>query len=154
MDKQGELIAALTGGAPANKFPIAKLVLGTDPAANVEISETVPAAKAWELIAFTVVLVQGATQTPLPSLVIDDGTTAYLTVPGASAALNASVTSRFTWAQGQPLTGGAALTINTAPLPPGVRLILPAGYRIKTSTSGIGANSNYGAPTLSIIEYA
>jgi hypothetical protein len=56
---------------------IIKPVTGTDPAANAEISETVPAGKWWQLLAVSVVLVQGITQTPQPMLTLDDGTNVF-----------------------------------------------------------------------------
>lgn len=122
------------------------LKTGTDPAANTEISETVPAGETWRLRAVTVSLAQGATQTPQPSLIIDNGTTTVYQGLGASSAQNASVTCQYTWAPGLTLTAGAANTVANAPLPDD--LLLPAGWRIRTSTAGIGANSNYGAPTI------
>jgi len=63
-----------------------KRIAGTDVAANTEFSETVPAGKAWGLLAVHVVLVQGATQTPQPILVLDDGTTDFFRGFGSSAA--------------------------------------------------------------------
>jgi len=130
-------------------------VNGTDVAANTEISETVPAGKHWELIAVSVALVQGATQTPQPILVLDDGTDVVFESFGSSAAQAASTTCRYTWAPGNPLTGliGTGTNVHSvAPLPAGLRL--PPGYRIRTVTLGIGANSNYGVPSLLVVEWA
>lgn len=129
-------------------------VAGTDPAANTEISETVPAGKFYKLVSVSVALVQGATQTPQPILVIDDGTNVVYESFGSSAAQAVSTTCRYTWAVGLPLTGQVGATTNvhsTAPLPED--LLLPAGYRIRTSTIGIGANSDYGVPSLLIVEF-
>lgn len=132
-----------------------RLVTGADPAAGAEgISEAVPAGKWWELIAVSVSLVQGLTQTPQPVLVIDDGTTTLAEFFGASAAQAASTTCRYTWGADLPLgaiVGAGANGRATAPLPGG--LVLPSGYRVRTSTLGIGANSNYGVPTLYVVEY-
>lgn len=129
-----------------------KQINGADPAANAEFSESIPAGKIWELLAVSVSLVQGATQTPQPTLIIDDGADVVFQGYGASSAQNASVTARYTWAKDLPLGAAGALTIVTAPLPSG--LFLPAGWRIRTSTIGIGANTNYGAPSLYVVEYA
>jgi hypothetical protein len=128
-------------------------VLGTNPAANAELAETVPAGSRWKLLAVSVALVQGATQTPQPILVIDDGTNVIFEGFGSSAAQAVSTTCRYTWAPGLTLTAQIGATTNvhsTASLPEG--LILPAGYRIRTVTVGIGANSDYGAPTLLVDE--
>lgn len=132
----------------------AQQVNGTNPAANTEISETVPAGKSWLLIAVSVSLVQGATQTPQPILQIDDGTDVIYESFGSSAAQASSTTCRYTWAPGLDLTGQIGATTNvhsTASLPEG--LLLPAGYRIKTVTLGIGANTDYAAPSLFYVEY-
>lgn len=129
---------------------VRKVVTGSDPAANTEFSQTVPTGKYWQLYAVTVSLAQGATQTPQPTLIIDDGTTTLYQSFGGSSAQNASVTAQYTWAPGLSLTAGGAATVITAPLP--ADLELPAGYRIRSSTTGIGANSNYGAPAFFVVE--
>lgn len=127
---------------------------GTDQAANTEFSETVPASKWWELLSVTVVLVQGATQTPQPILTIDDGTTVLFEAFGSTAVQASATTCRYTWSPGGAASGqvgSGAGVHSTAPLPGG--LILPAGYRIRSNTIGIGANSDYGAPSLYVVEY-
>lgn len=113
---------------------------------------TVPVGKAWLVISFAVTLVQGITQTPLPTLTLDDGTTVFYRSPGVASAQNASVTTAYEWAPGMPApAAGGANTTAFAPLPAG--LVLPAGYRIKTSTAGIGANSDYGVPIAYVCEF-
>lgn len=142
---QGELQSIVLS---TNKL---RVFTGTDQAANTEVSEAVPAGKTWELLCVTVSLVQGNTQTPQPTLIIDDGTTTLYQSFGASSAQSADTTTQYTWAPGLTLTAGAGATVVTAPLPYG--LVLPAGYRIRTSTGGKGANSNYGAPAIFVLEY-
>jgi hypothetical protein len=127
---------------------------GTDPAANTEIRETVAAGETWLLLSLSVLLVQGATQTPQPILVIDDGTDVVWEGFGCTTAQAVSTTCRYTWGVGLPLTDKVGATTNvhaTAPLPSG--LILPSGYRIRTSTIGLGANSDFGAPSLLYVKY-
>lgn len=129
-------------------------VNGTNPAANTEFSDTVPTGKAWRLIAVSVALVQGITQTPQPLLVLDDGTDVIFEGFGSTTAQAVSTTCRYTWAPGLTLTGLVGATTNvhsTAPLPEG--FILLPGYRIRSSTVGIGANSDYGAPSYYVVEY-
>ena len=131
-----------------------KVVSGADPAANAEVAVTVPTGKAWKLLAVTVALVQGITQTPQPILVIDDGTTTIFEGFGSSAAQAVSTTCRYSWAPDLPLSGqvGSGTGVHaTAPLPSG--LVLPAGARVQTSTLGKGANSDYGVPALYVVEY-
>jgi hypothetical protein len=148
----------MTGPAtilPFNSLALYKEVTGTDVAANTEFSETVPTGKAWLLVAVRVDLVQGITQTPQPILLIDDGTDVIFAGFGSSAAQAVSTTCRYTWAAGLSLTGqiGATTTVHShGALPAG--LLLPAGFRIRSQTLGIGANSNYGAPSLFVAEYA
>lgn len=130
-------------------YPQPSSVAGTNPAANTEIAETVTTGEFWELQAVTVALVQGATQTPQPILIIDDGTNVLYESFGSSAAQGASTTCQYTWAPGHTLSGQVGTGANVhsvAPLPAG--LLLGPGYRIRTSTLGIGANSDYGAPRL------
>lgn len=126
----------------------------TNAAAGVEISHTM-AAGTWELVSVSVSLVQGITQTPQPILVIDDGTDVVFEMFGSSAAQAASTTCRYTWAPGLPLTAQVGATTNvhsTAPLPEG--LILPGGWRVRTSTLGIGANTDYAVAALLVMEVA
>jgi hypothetical protein len=128
-----------------------QVVLGTDVAANTEISETVTAGETWELVAVSVALVQAATQTPLPILIVDDGTSVIFEMFGSTTVQAVNTTTQYTWFPGAPLTGQVGATTNvhsTGPLPPG--LVLKAGSRIRTSTIGIGANSNYGVPSITV----
>ncbi len=130
-------------------------VNGTNPAANAEISEAVPAGKFWHVLSFSVSLAQGITQTPQPFLQIDDGTDIILEIPGSTAAQAVSTTCRYTWAPGLTLTGQIGTTTGVrscAPLPED--LILGPGYRIRTATIGLGANTDYAAGSLFVIEYA
>jgi hypothetical protein len=141
------------GGVPS-ALSVALQFNGTDRAAGVEVSETVPTGKTWQLLAVSVALVQGITQTPQPILVLDDGTDVIGEFFGSSAAQAVSTTCRYTWAPGLTLSGqvgSAAAVHSNAPIPYG--LILPPGYRIRTSTLGIGANSDYGVPSLYVVEY-
>jgi uncharacterized membrane protein YeiH len=152
MNINEQVLAALSHGAGLGKGPTREFYTGTDPAANTEFSDTIPAGEMWHLhiVAFTIV--QGATQTPLPTLIITDaaGEEVYAQ-DGASAAQSASVTSRYFFVPGALITAGAALTRNKAPLAP--NLILPGGFIIKSSTAGKGANTNIGAPRYLITRY-
>lgn len=129
-------------------------VNGTNPNAGAEVAETVPAGQTWQLLAISVLMVQGLTQTPQPILQLDDGTDVVFESLGCSAAQAASTTCRYTWGVSLALSGQIGTTPNIhafAPLPQG--LFLGPGYRILTSTLGIGANSNYGAPSLFYVRY-
>lgn len=140
------------GGLPLpSSLGTFKILTSTDPAANAEFSITL--AKAAWLISVSVALVQGATQTPQPILVIDDGTTTFFEMFGSSAAQAVSTTCRYTWSGDVQLTGQVGATTNVhsmGPLPQ--NLVLPAGYRIRSSTLGLGANSDYGVAAAYVCE--
>jgi hypothetical protein len=122
----------------------------SNPAANTEASITVPAGSTWIILSAHLTVVQGATQTPLPSLqVADSNGTVIGLYPGASAATSASTTSTFDWFDGATLTAGAGATFNTARLPRG--LTVKAGWVISTSTAGKGANTDLSALALHVI---
>lgn len=132
-----------------------KRVAGTDPGANTEVGDVVPAGKTWELLLASIPLVQGATQTPQPILQLTDAADAVIAeIFGSSAVQAVSTTCRYTWGPDLPLSAQIGATTNvrsSAPLPSGI--YLPAGFKIKTATLGIGANSDYGAPSYLVIEY-
>jgi hypothetical protein len=158
MDSREQALAFALGDSTnvGSIAPTLKTIVGTDRAANTEVSETVPTGKLWKLLAVSVQLAQGATQTPLPHLRIKDANGNVLArIPGASSAMAVSTTCRFTWAPGQPLIAPVGATTEvaaTAPLPSG--LLLRANAIIETLTAGIGANSDYGVPSLLVVEYA
>lgn len=127
-------------------------VSAADPAANAEFSFTVPAGETWLLLGVSVQMVQGITQTPWPSLVVDDGTNTLFNAYSGTAAQGGSTTAQHSWGVGNP-AASAGVTPNifsTGPLPAG--LVLPAGYRIRSVTAGLGANSNYGVPRAMVIK--
>jgi hypothetical protein len=137
---------------PSNLAQV-KRVTGAQPAGGAEFTQTVPAGKWWILLSVYVQLTQGATQTPQPILFIDDGVTTLLESIGSTAAQAANTTVAYNWAPGMILTGltgtGANVHAN-APIPDGM-LLLP-GWRIRSSTVGIGANSAYQTPSFYVAE--
>jgi hypothetical protein len=131
-------LLAVTGGVTGLTF--ARTTAGTGP-------------KWWWVQSVCIALVQGATQTPQPILIIDDGTVSVFQGFGSSAAQAVSTTCTYTWAPGLVLTGqiGATTTVNSQ----GALsddLVLPPGYRIRTLTLGLGANSDYGVPSALVVE--
>jgi hypothetical protein len=134
---------------PSN-LAVYKRVAGANPAAGSEVTDAVPAGKWWWLLSVSVTLVQGLTQTPQPTLIIDDGANVLFQAFGSTTAQNASTTVQYTWAPGLATTGGGAGTVSAGALP--LELVIPAGFRIRTSTLGIGANSDYGVPSYYVVE--
>jgi hypothetical protein len=127
--------------------------VSTDPAANTEATYTVPAGgRGWLVLAVHLTVAQGATQTPLPSLVIKDAAGNTIgTYPGASAATSASTTSTFDWFPKAALTAGAGATFNTSPIPEG--MVLKPGWVVSTSTAGKGANTDLSALALHVVKF-
>lgn len=127
---------------------------GTDPGTNTEASTTVPAGKSWLLLSYSIVNVQGGAGASLPILVIDDGTDTIFASPGSTANQAISTTARYTWAPGLVISGQIGTTPNIfsfGSLPEGI--LLGTGYRVRTVTVGLSANTDYGAPSLHYVEY-
>lgn len=126
--------------------------VSSNPAANTDVTITVPSGgRGWLILSAHLTVVQGATQTPLPSLVITDAASNVVgSYTGASAATSASTTSTFDWYPKAALTAGAGATFNTSPIPEG--LVVKPGWTVSTSTSGKGANTDLSALTLHVIK--
>lgn len=130
--------------------PFITTVASSDPAANTEISYTVPAGQILFLQGARVSLVTDANAANRTvAMTIDDGTTVVQRF--ASPSLH---TASLTW--GYTFTAGA---VNAAVLGLevvvgiGTNLLLPSGYRIKTVTTNIQTGDNFGAMTLYGIKY-
>jgi hypothetical protein len=136
--------------APGDGRGFIRTIIGTNPAAGAEISEAVPTGALWRLIAIRATLVCDATViTRQPFLIIDDGAT--------------NIFQRYaeTWA-----TAGATGTfygadIGFAPISnisssswalPG-NFLLPQDHRIRTSTVGLQAGDNWGAPQMLVEQW-
>lgn len=123
---------------------------GTDPAAGVEVSETVPTGARWRLVSVEVTLVTDATVANRRiHLFVDDGTNVYFETHN-NTAQTASTTIRHSFGAGVGLVVGDGVSA-VAPLP--VALLLGAGHRFRSSTSGIVAGDNFGAPQYAVEEY-
>jgi hypothetical protein len=125
-------------------------IIGTDPAAGVEISETVPTGRRWRLQTFNFVLTTDATAaTRQVLLAIDDGTNVQFIVPAISTQL-ASLTIRYSYGPvGAPQATAIARNVSVLP----VDLYLPSGSRIRTVTDAFQAGDNYAAPIYSVEEW-
>ena len=126
-----------------------------DPAAGSEVPVTaVPTNAKWKLKGFSVQLVQGITQTPLPTLRIRSaGATIAAQMPITAATLLASTTAQLTWGKGLTQISNAAVPADeffTAPIPD---LEMLETDDVGTITDGIGANTNYGPALLTIEEW-
>lgn len=125
-------------------------ITGTNPAASVEISETVPTGALWKLHAVHAVLVNDANvASRAPVLVITDGTNILHRIY-IGLTPTAGQTARMTWSTyGANIT--AALSAISALLPND--LLLPAACAITTVTGSFQVGDNYDAPQLLIEEW-
>ncbi len=132
--------------------PTQKVLTGTDPAANVEISETVPAGKWWKLLGVVATLVTDAgVANRSVVFTLDDGTTEYWRSK-AGGNQTASQTSVYQLAVDQVddiSAPNVKQILNLQDL-----FVLGSGYRIKTITANRQATDNWGAPKLFVIEYS
>jgi len=127
-----------------------RTISGTDPAAGVEISETVPAGARWRIGAINIGFqADGTVISRTPLLTIDDGATIFW--QGASGvAVTAGVLAIYRFGVGAQGAVIAATHYNLA-LPS--NLILAPGSRIRTVTANLQAGDNYTAPVLHLEEF-
>jgi hypothetical protein len=125
-------------------------ITGTDPAANTEVSETVPTGARWRFLSLLVTLVTDATAaTREVALTADDGTNAHCRIP-ATQSQAASLTRRYTFTQATPLAGLNQDATIPAMFP---ALLLAAGHRLVTVTTARQATDNFGAPQYEVEEW-
>lgn len=125
-------------------------ITGTNPAAGIEILETVPTGARWRLISFFTPFVTDATViNRTPRIIIDDGTTKIIDSASTAAVAAGTTTSFDAGDFGSVLsTPSLGRTIGLPSL-----LYLTAGYRIQTVTINMQAGDDYGAPLYSVEEW-
>lgn len=122
---------------------------GTDPAAGAEISETVPAGVRWKLKGVRFTMVTSATvANRFVNFIVDNGTTNIFDVfyPTAHTASLTAVYYAFPLGVTQTGLLGPASNRIYYNIPADMELL--PGYRIRTTTTGLDAGDNFGAPTL------
>lgn len=125
-------------------------ITGTDPAAGVEISETVPAGARWRPISIASLFTTSATvATRVIAWVIDDGANNVLATLDVQSQVASQAVTHSLAALGNAL--GASAVVGTACLP--ALMTLPAGARIRTSTVLIQAGDNWNAPQMLVEEW-
>lgn len=127
-------------------------VSGANPAAGIECSITVPTGEKWLLLGVSVANVQAGAGSSWPTLIVDDGTNIIWAAKAGTAAQAVSTTCQYSWSPSSPLTIAGATTAVAATGPLAEGMVLPAGYRIRTVTVGIGANTDYGVPWAAVIK--
>lgn len=127
-------------------------ITGTDPAAGAEISETVPANRLWYLHAITsqlVTAVGGADRRTI--LLLDDGTNVLARAP-SGATQTAATTFNYSGYHAATVTSAVSISSEIMFSLPD-RILLRAGYRIRTTTVNLAAGDNWGAPQLAVEEW-
>lgn len=147
----GYVTAASRAGWPNNQLlkPVEgayglRSITGTDPAANVEISETVPARTRWQLLAVEFTLVTDANVAARRvQLVFDDGANEYFRT---TAQTDQAATVTTIYAAGSSLISmfGNPTVMQGLALPN--PMWLAAGHRFRTVTINRQVGDNYGAP--------
>lgn len=141
----GSPIASSVDGAG-----VLRSITGTDPAAGVEISETVPAGARWRLLSLHTHLVTSATVANREVVfVFDDGATGYAEVP-AGASQAATLTRQYSLTRGVQRFAVATSDVLSVPAPD---ILLPAGHRIRTATANLQAGDDFTAPQLLVEEW-
>lgn len=129
---------------------IIRSITGTNPAAGLEISETVPTNARWNLLAFSAVLVtSAAVANRQVNLIVDDGANTVYDFPSASVQA-ASLTHRYNAAPAAPAPVVTNLR-HLIPLPRPTTLF--QGFRLRTSTTLIDPADDWGAPQLLVEEW-
>jgi hypothetical protein len=127
-----------------------RVVSGSDPAAGAEISETVPTGARWRLLSWRASLVTDATvANRVMSLLIDDGSLT-LWQSATPTAHTASLSVSYIFGLGATSANQQGVMLLSTPAAP---LVLPAGYRIRTTTSNLQAGDNWGSPVMFVEEW-
>jgi hypothetical protein len=125
-------------------------ITGTNPAAGVEISETVPAGVRWRLLSLWFTLTTSAVvANRTPRIVIDDGATEYYRA-GSGFQQTASGTAVYE-ASAAPTTAATGGGPNMFGIP--YNHVLAAGHRFRTSTVALDAGDDYSAPQYLVEEW-
>ncbi|HEY3042612.1 MAG TPA: hypothetical protein VGJ39_01210 [Vicinamibacterales bacterium] len=129
---------------------VIRSITGTNPAAGVEITETVPTNARWRLIAMNFQFTTDATvSNRLVTIALDDGVTNFSRTDSGQLQ-GASTTPSYTGLVGAGFSTAAG-GIRHIPLPAGP--LLMGGFRIRTSTTNLQAGDDYTAPQLLVEEW-
>jgi hypothetical protein len=125
-------------------------IMGTDPGAGVEISETVPMNARWRIISIRATLLTAAVTINRSVLwVLDDGTFSFYTMyPGSTQPASSRYDYFLTPAAFRGFAG-----FNDFFVPAPIGTVLRAGHRIRTQTESLQAGDNWEAPQLQVEEW-
>lgn len=138
------LMAPLEGPGRIRSFT------GTNPAAGVEITESVPAGAAWRIISMLATLATDANAANRQvRVLLDDGANIHYEHT-ASASVIANSTLPFCFSDNGVESQSNLNLLNVA-LP--TMTWLPAGHRIRTNTVNLQAGDNWTAPIMLVVEW-
>lgn len=127
-----------------------RAIAGTNPAAGVEISESVPVGAMWRLLGWRAQLVAAAGGgTRVPILVIDDGVTTLVESVAPTGQAGGTTVDYLASPGLARLDEGQSRQRLGFP----VGLILDQNYRIRTSTVALAAGDDWGTPILWVEEW-
>ena len=131
-------------------LPAIRTVIGTNPAAGVEIAETVPAGARWEIVSVHCRFSTNATPANRqPSIYFTSGGVTWLYLPHQGIA-TAGAVWEFMWVDGYPYAAVLNPGLPLSYLPP--RMPLASGTVIATATTGLQAGDNYDSPRIQVRE--
>lgn len=128
-----------------------RTITGTNPAAGVDFSETVPTGARWEFLSIRAQLVTSAaagTRNPLLNMATSGVEFVRSTPP---IGFGPSITAECAWGAGMPSVSQAGYNGFQSGTP--VSLQLPAAATVSAATSGLDAGDNWGAPTYAVREW-
>lgn len=128
---------------------LVRMIVGTNPAAGGDTSESVPTNARWKILSWIVTLVCDANVADRSAfLILDDGTNQLMTKLSWST-VAAGETTRFMAGPGLDVIA----TGNRRAQPIPNETILFQAYRIKTGTVNIQVGDDYGAPVFMVEEW-
>lgn len=126
-----------------------RILVGTDPAVGVEISETVPTNALWRLRSIRYLLTTSAVAGDRESqIAIDDGANNVIVNPSASAQA-----ATLLWGYTAFMAGSNPTVVSLQNVINIPEFVLPSGARIRTLTRNLDAGDNYTAPGLQVEEW-
>jgi len=124
-------------------------ITGPDPAANVQISETVPDRRRWRLLSFRFAFTCDANVADRTvTLAINDGTSTLYYLP--SDTVQVATQLRTYYYHLQPVPQYIVGTNFQLPLPP---ILLTSGFKIITATANMQAGDDFAAPQFLVEEW-
>jgi len=162
---QGPVGLVLCSGYPSTSQPLSwpggevgdhltgrgrtRVVVGTDPVAGVQISETVPVGLIWRLISWVATLVtSGVAGNRQGALLLDDGANVFhAAVQGGN--ITATQTITVSYAEGGQDAAEGLFVQGALP----ANCLLNPGFRIRTTVTGFDGGDNWSAPVMRVEEF-